>query len=48
MSLWLIGVVTVAYALASLSLFYEGKLGLGLFALGCVIANLGLMISARG
>ena len=47
MSSWLIGLVSVIYAVASVGLVIEGKYGLALFALGCVIANLGLILAAR-
>ena len=47
MSSWLIGSVSAIYAIASVSLLVEGKVGLSLFCLGCVIANIGLMIQAR-
>ena len=47
MSAWLLGSVSLLYALAGVALVVEGKYGLALFAIGCVIANVGLMIQAR-
>ena len=47
MSSWLIGLVSVIYAVASVSLLLEGKGGLALFCVGCVLANLGLILAAR-
>lgn len=48
MSSWLIGSVSLIYAVASVSLALEAKYGLALFCLGCVIANVGLLMTARG
>lgn len=48
MSAWLIGTVSVIYLGASITLAYEGKPGLALFCIGCVIANVGLLMTARG
>ena len=48
MSVWFLALVSAIYAVASVSLLVEGKIGLSLFAAGCVIANIGLMMSARG
>ena len=47
MSAWLLASVSLLYALAGIALIAEGKYGLALFAIGCVIANVGLMIQAR-
>ena len=47
MSAWLIASVSAIYLVAGISLLYEGKVGLALFCLGCVIANVGLAITAR-
>ena len=48
MSSWLLVAVSALYLIAGVSLLIEGKTGLSLFCLGCVMANLGLMIAARG
>lgn len=48
MSAWLIALVSAIYAAAGVGLLIEGKPGLALFCLGCTIANVGLMIQARG
>ena len=48
MSTWLIATVSAIYLVAGVSLLVEGKFGLALFCLGCTIANVGLMLAARG
>ena len=48
MSAYLLGLVSAIYLVAGISLFVDGKVGLGLFCAGCVVANCGLMIQARG
>ena len=47
MSSWLIGTVAVLYLIAAGSLLAEGKYGLALFAIGCTVANVGLMLTAK-
>lgn len=45
MGIWLIALVGVIYLVASVDLFIRGETGLGLFCLGCVIANFGLVVA---
>ena len=47
MGVWFFLAVSVLYLFAGISLLYEDKVGLALFSLGCVLANIGLAMSAR-
>lgn len=47
MSVWLIALVSLIYLLAGVGFAIEGKYGLALFSVGCVIANCGLILQGR-
>ena len=47
MGVWFFLSVSVLYLFAGISLLYDGKVGLALFCFGCIIANIGLAMSAR-
>ena len=47
MSGWLIGLIAVEYLAIGVWFVVEGKYGLALFAVGCTIANVGLILAAR-
>lgn len=46
MSATMIGVVTAFYVAIALSLWYDGRTGLGLAFAGYALANIGLIIEA--
>lgn len=47
MSAWLLALVSVIYLVAGAGFVFEQKWGLALFCLGCVVANAGLLLTAR-
>ena len=47
MASWFIALISAEYLLAALFLAGKGNYGLALFALGCTIANIGLMIASK-
>ena len=48
MSAWLLAAVSILYFGAGVSAALAAKPGLALFCFGCVIANAGLVLIARG
>ena len=44
---WLLGGVTLAYAVTAIELAVKGRLWLALFCAGCAIANVGLIGEMR-
>lgn len=46
MSQWPLLAIAVLYLFAAINLWIEGKPGLALFAAGCVVANVGLILEA--
>ena len=48
MSAWLIAAISVLYLGAGIDAVINGKIALSLFCFGCVVANAGLAMMARG
>lgn len=48
MATWLVALISVEYLLAAGAFVAQGKYGLALFSFGCVVANAGLLMTARG
>lgn len=47
MSVWLVVLVSAIYAVAGVCAALDAKPGLAMFCLGCVIANIGIVMLGR-